>query len=421
MQQACVSTLAAPRALVTGIYADCKVGGVETWSLRMLRDARQRGLRPVAAWLREPGMADVPFQEIPAEAARLGVPVFSWRGFQAALAAVPLDLAPACIVPNYSLELYALCAWGSSGQRNLDIRTFGMCHTDDPWWYWLLSFYEPIIHRFIAVSDDCARALARMIPHRQDDIVTRPYGIDVPVVTKRTYSPPHQPLQLLFAGRIIEHQKRVSDLLRLSEILVKRGVDFRLRVVGDGPSKAAFLRRWEQLAPEVRSRICTEASIQHHAMPALLQSADVAVLVSAFEGTSIFMLEAMAHGTVPVVTDVSGTAGLVHSGITGYRVPVGDLGAMADALSELARDRVKLAAMGQAARRQVEGFSQEAYSDWFFQLLEELWKEPPRRWPDGRRILPFSREFSCRLFDYFPGWCTGLKSFRETIYRRFGI
>jgi glycosyltransferase involved in cell wall biosynthesis len=409
------------KAFVTGVYADCKVGGVETWSLRMLRAAQERGLRPVAALICEPNTAYVPFQEIPNTVARVDVPIDSWRGFQKSLNLIPTELAPACIIPNYSLELYALCARWSTEQCNPDIRTIGMCHADDPWLYWLLSYYEPIIHRFIAVSEECARGLERFIPQRKADIITRPYGIDVPPLLQRSYSHAHEPLQLLYAGRMIERQKRISDLLRLSEILVKRGVDFHLRVVGDGPNKAMFLHRLEQLAPAVCSRISVEPSVQHRAMPALLQSADVAVLVSAFEGTSLFMLEAMANGAVPVVTDVSGAAALVIPGVTGYRVPVEDLAGMADAMSILAGDRARLAALGQAARQQVQIYAQEAYSTWFFSLLAEIWEEPPRRWPTERRFLPFSRAFFGRLYDYFPAWYPRLKNLREFTMRHFGI
>ena len=417
----CLLTSATPGSLVAAMYADIKVGGVESWSLRMLRDASKRGLRAVAALLREPNSADASIQEMPDGVTRFDVRMFSWRAFQAALLCCPPGLAPACIIPNYSLELYALCAWWSMEERPQEIRTIGMCHTDDPWWYWLLSCYEPIIHRFVAVSEECAHGLGRMIPHRAADIVTRPYGIDLPPAAERTYSGGGEPLQLLYAGRMIERQKRISDLLRLSEILVKRSVDFQLRVVGDGPQKATFVRRAGRLAPEVRGRLRVEPGVHHSAMPALLQSADVAVLVSAFEGTSLFMLEAMANGTVPVVTDVSGTRELIRSGITGWRVPVGDLEAMADALNVLALDRAKLAGLGQAARRAVEDYTQEAYSEWFFRLLDEVWNEPPRRWPVGRRVLPFSRELSSRLFDYLPGWYAGLKTVREDIFRRFGI
>jgi glycosyltransferase involved in cell wall biosynthesis len=410
-----------PKSLMTGIYAVGHVGGVETWSLRMLHEGQKRGLRTATVLMHEPNTANFSAQEIPEEVARLDLQVFSWRGFRESLARVPLDLMPACVVPNYSLELYALCASWSAEPHNLDIRTIGMCHTDDQWLYWLLSHYEPIIHRFVAVSNECARHLAHVIPHRKADIVTRAYGIDMPPQVERGYSRAPQPLQLLYAGRMIEHQKRISDLLRLSVILVDRGIDFHLRVVGEGPNKANFVKRLEQLSPAVHSRISVEPSIEHRAMPALLQSADVAVLVSAFEGTSLFMLEAMANGTIPVVTDVSGAPELVHTGITGYRVPVGDLKSMADAVCILANDRAKLAEMGQAARRQVKDYTQEAYNEWFFGLLDEVWDEPPRRWPKGRRFLPFAREFPSRLFDYFPGWYTHLKNLREFIMDRFGI
>jgi len=54
----------------------------------------------------------------------------------------------------------------------------------------------------------------------------------------------------------------------------------------------------------------------------LWQTADVCVLVSEYEGTSVSMLEAMAAGCVPVVTKVSGTADVIQPGINGFTGPV---------------------------------------------------------------------------------------------------
>jgi glycosyltransferase involved in cell wall biosynthesis len=263
--------------------------------------------------------------------------------------------------------------------------------------------------------------LQKAIPYRQADIVMRPYGIDLVPVFQRKYSRPNQPLQLVYAGRIIEHQKRVSDLLRLAEILAHRGVDFHLRVIGNGPEKSHLLQRVRSLPPNLHTRISIEPMVPHSKMPAILQSADAAVMVSAFEGTSLFMLEAMASGTVPVVTAVSGTAPLVEPGRTGYRVPVGHLEEMADCLSLLAGDRTKLAAMGRAARERAENYAQESYNQWFFGILDEVWDEAPRKWPKGRRLVPLSREFPSRLFDYFPGSFAGLKKMRNEINRRLGV
>jgi glycosyltransferase involved in cell wall biosynthesis len=68
---------------------------------------------------------------------------------------------------------------------------------------------------------------------------------------------------------------------------------------------------------------------------ALMQAADVVVLLSRREGFPKVLLEAMAAGKPMVVTDVRGSRDLVRDGQNGWRVPFGDAAATAQALGRL--------------------------------------------------------------------------------------
>jgi glycosyltransferase involved in cell wall biosynthesis len=104
---------------------------------------------------------------------------------------------------------------------------------------------------------------------------------------------------LLYAGRLEQGQKRVLDLLTLAQVLAARGVPFRLRIVGDGPDRAALCARAPALGA-TGEHVSVETGVPPDRVPELLRAADVCLLVSAYEGTSLFMLEGMAHGCVPV-------------------------------------------------------------------------------------------------------------------------
>jgi glycosyltransferase involved in cell wall biosynthesis len=355
----------------------------------------------VLACTQDPIQREEVFQEVPESILKTQVIRSSWRAIRAAAGGPFEGWLPACIIPNCCRELHAMCAqWIQKDPKQL--RLIGMCHSDEDHYYSLLSWYESIIHRFVAVSDTCAEKLRRLLPHRAADVVLRPYGIQVPRALQRGYSATGQPLQLLYAGRIVQLQKRVFDLLGLAELLSARNIDFRLRIVGDGSEKRALLRRHRRLPLPVRDRVSIEPPIQHNAMPKLFQETDVAVQVSSYEGTSLFMLEAMAHGVAPVMTEVSGTAALIQQGVTGYRIPLGDLAAMANTIGSLAVNRNLLPKLGAEAHGRALNYSDERYNDWFFQLLEEVWAEPPRTWPDERPIMPRHQEWFCRAMDWFP-------------------
>src|SRR5690606_18106084 len=91
------------------------------------------------------------------------------------------------------------------------------------------------------------------------------------------------------------------------------------------------------------------------------------------EGLPYALLEAMAAGTVPVVTAVGAIPEVVVDGVHGRLVPARDAQAVANALIELDRDRTALARMSRAARQRVAaGFSLERLALDFTQLYSRL-------------------------------------------------
>jgi len=68
------------------------------------------------------------------------------------------------------------------------MRVIGVAHAMRPMFYDWLSYYEPIIPQFIAVSHVIADKLQQFIPHRQPDIVVRPYAVEVKPALDRRYS-----------------------------------------------------------------------------------------------------------------------------------------------------------------------------------------------------------------------------------------
>jgi glycosyltransferase involved in cell wall biosynthesis len=109
---------------------------------------------------------------------------------------------------------------------------------------------------------------------------------------------------------------------------------------------------------------------------------DVFVLPSRAEGLPISLLEAMSVGLVPVVNDVtSGVEEVVTSGASGYRVPVGDVGAFASAIAQLDGNRRLLEELSQAARQKIE-------SDFPIERAAREYDELFARWRELRRVKP---------------------------------
>lgn len=88
--------------------------------------------------------------------------------------------------------------------------------------------------------------------------------------------------------------------------------------------------------------------------PGLIAACDVSVLPTVKrEGLPKTVIEAMAYGVTPVVTDCGGSPELVVDGQCGRVVPPGDAPALADALLTLYHDEPLRRRLGQAARERI--------------------------------------------------------------------
>jgi glycosyltransferase involved in cell wall biosynthesis len=78
------------------------------------------------------------------------------------------------------------------------------------------------------------------------------------------------------------------------------------------------------------------------------------------EGSPMALAEAMTSGLPSVVSDIDSTVHLVEDGVTGYRVPVGDIQALAERITHLLLDEATRQRFGQRAREiATERFTQE--------------------------------------------------------------
>lgn len=278
------------------------------------------------------------------------------------------SMAPVIVAPNYLWDLYMT-------GFHPGVLCVGMCHADDDEQYYRpLSWYEPVIRHFVAVSRECQERVVARLPYRSQDVTMLPYGIHVPCGLSRDYQA--DPLRIIYAGRVTQLQKRVRDFVPLVEELGRLGVRYTFDIVGDG-DELAHLRK-ELLGRAPRDAVRFHGHVPHSRVPEFWAAADAFVQVSDFEGTSVSMLEAMANGVAPVVTAASsGIRGVVNDGENGFVVPVGDMAGMARALQRLSRDKALLARLAGAAHVTAQAYSADLYPGRFAEVLDRVTGAPP--------------------------------------------
>lgn len=112
--------------------------------------------------------------------------------------------------------------------------------------------------------------------------------------------------------------------------LVARDLDAAFVVCGDGPEREPLHR----LARErgIEERVTFRGRLAPEALAAELRAAEIYVSTSRSDSTSVSLLEAMACGAVPIVTDLPADREWIDDGRGGLLFPAGDARALADAL-----------------------------------------------------------------------------------------
>jgi glycosyltransferase involved in cell wall biosynthesis len=164
----------------------------------------------------------------------------------------------------------------------------------------------------------------------------------------------------LFVGRLVP-EKGIFDLLRAyralgAEVRTEMGLVF----VGDGTARSAVL---QSVAATIPGSIQTVGFAQRESLPSYYALADILVFPTHSDPWGLVVNEAMACG-LPVIS--SAAAGcvydLVESGWNGRVVATGDVGQLASAMDELARDPDLRSLMAQRCRERIKQYSPQAWA-----------------------------------------------------------
>lgn len=230
----------------------------------------------------------------------------------------------------------------------------------------------------VAISSYGRSQLSRWVPHRfWPGLHVVHCGIEPLTFAAPPPLPGERPLVLVTIGRFSEQKGQLLLLDAMAEV-VRRGVDVRLVMIGDG-----------------EMRLLIERAISHHGLgehvtlTGWLDEAGVLnelaqahgmVLPSFAEGLPMVVMEAMASGRPVIATWVAGIPELMQHGKTGWLVPAGDCGALVEAITDMSMTPdARLSRMAKTARARAltrHDIDQEATK------LAALFNQRPRTQPD---------------------------------------
>lgn len=298
---------------------------------------------------------------------------------------------PTTIFTHYGITAYLAAAnllrLGCNYQQ---VRIISVVHSDEPWYYSAAVQFEGMICKYICVSQSIAARLMQLLPHRSNDIFVLVYSL-LPHFETRVHDSESKTIRIAYAGRYVQKQKRILDFVTFADTLLARNVDFRLDMYGSGVDE----RSLRELATGSKSfkegRLVINGRLEPKSVLEVWQQADLCLLLSEFEGTSIAMLEAMAAGAVPVVTAVSGARELIINYENG--VCSNSYSELTDFIAQVGKDRTLLHRCSSAAQSLVRSqFPTETYLKKFAEIMAVAWQS------DARSFCDLSAD---PVFDYF--------------------
>jgi glycosyltransferase involved in cell wall biosynthesis len=166
----------------------------------------------------------------------------------------------------------------------------------------------------------------------------------------------NEPLRL-FSNRAWEDQYGVDVLVDGLIRAGKTGVVFKAVLAGDGSLRAALQEKVKNSS--IARQVQFVGRISQTDLPNYYNEADVYISASHVDGSSLSLMEAMACGTVPLVSNIPSNREWVEDGVSGYTFEDGDDVQLAARLLALDKVRQKLPVLS----RNAQAVSEER-ADW---------------------------------------------------------
>ncbi|MDX6507603.1 MAG: hypothetical protein QOG06_2247 [Gaiellaceae bacterium] len=213
----------------------------------------------------------------------------------------------------------------------------------------------------VLVPGTAAREYVLSLGVEADRIAVAPNAFDLAAFTKAVEQARRRHAPAVLTVARLSQEKDVATLLRAVE-----GLEAELIVVGDGPQEISL----REAAP-ANARFAGRATRDE--LPNWYANADVFALASRSETWGMALSEAAAAGLPLVATEAVGAAwDLIEPGVNGYRVPVGDEGALREALAKALADDAWRAEASRRSRQLAEQATAERWAeavDGFFERM----------------------------------------------------
>jgi glycosyltransferase involved in cell wall biosynthesis len=291
-----------------------------------------------------------------------------------------------------------------------EIKVFSVIHNDIDYVYKIGFSNSQAWNVAVAVSRKIYDTALNRLPNKP--IIEIMHGVEIPSVEPTKNQ--SDSLNVIFVGRLSHEQKGIFFLPKILKGCLNAGVRLNLTIIGDGPDKCALEAKLSESGVTELTKML--GFVQPEEVNIILDSSDVLLMPSLYEGLPITMLEASAYGCVPIVSRLRGiTDTVIEDGNNGFLVEPGDVCGFVKRLSFLFHHRLLLENMKESARTMAEKrFSINGMISEYSNLIQRS-KRGEFPLSKRRSVLPQLDPNLIRMRDYLPNL---LKAPYRFVYRK---
>jgi glycosyltransferase involved in cell wall biosynthesis len=226
--------------------------------------------------------------------------------------------------------------------------------------------------RLTTVSRFLAEDIRRLLPSLDIDVAVTPMPVDVASFVAGAAEPKAVPPRVLYAGNLVP-SKGVDLLLQAAAALSRRGVNYQLKILGQGPAQSSLQTLAQRLG--LAQHITWAPFVSQAQMPREYGASTVTVLPSrgSAEGLGLTLVEALLAGSAVVGTPAGGIPEIIRHEETGLLSRGDDPSHLADQIQRLLVDAPLRDRLSRAGREHVlQTYSPESSIGRFLELYDTV-------------------------------------------------
>jgi len=168
-----------------------------------------------------------------------------------------------------------------------------------------------------SVADHVTKSIFKLNV-RNNKIVTFQYGIDTSVFNSAGFNNNGESNIKIISVRDLEWRYNVDMLIKAIPIILIENSNSEFLILGDGPQKNGLINLTRQLS--INKHVKFLGLVKHNKISEYYRISDIYVSTSLTDGSSIALVEALACGLFPIVTDIPANREWIIDGKNGFLV-----------------------------------------------------------------------------------------------------